>query len=162
MTQFNIEDLERGITGAMSPDRPKVPEGEYQATVIAEPPWTLRDTQKPTGEVAVGDKKDGSQWYRVTYWMQFNEPGNDLVHDRVMGFECFLDIDPDAKQLSTKEGDNRNLAKVRIACHQNDPNSDWALKDPIGCSVLARVGNRANKQEPDNPYREIVHVSPLP
>lgn len=161
-TTFDITALQQPVTGKMATGRPPIPPGEYQAVIVSEPPWQLREPRQPSGvPYAIEGKGDnaGKTWYIVDYYMQINEPGNDAANDRIIAYSCFLDVTEDGHLMASGDK-NESLGKLRKAVGQNTDDA-WSPTDPVGSSCVIRVAEVPDRRDPNRTNTEVTRVGPL-
>lgn len=153
--------METKVTGAMSTEREKVPEGDYRFMIDAGEGWI----EFASGTIGKGERA-GQQWVsaEIRCLCQDDAVKAQLGRDKVIvRKKLFIDIDPATSTISTVKGANVDLGQLREALGQNDPKKPWDWSKLEGAGpFLGEVFHRPDQNDPTKgPYPEIRRVSKI-
>lgn len=150
---FNLEAFANSsFEGEGDTRRLLVEEKEYNATVVG-----------PFGEekatrLRVTDK--GQTILDVVWQLDDPEQAQRLGLQRMPSKRqsIFLDITPGGG-LDMSEFKNGDLNRLRDVFGLNQPGVNWKFSDFVGRTATVKLKNSTNKDDPDNPYQNIVAVA---
>lgn len=152
--------LNQSVAGPMSTSVPQCPEGEFRMVIASDD-----DISKWFREVKFNDKQTGAERSvpvaRIPFLVQDDNVKKQLAREKVIvPMDIWLDVTSDGK-LDTSEGKNVKLGALREALGQNT-DADWNFAKLRGAGpVLGRVGQRADKNNPETKYSEVTKVTAI-
>jgi len=153
---FNAEAfLNQTVSGPMSTITIPCPEGEFKAFVD--------DGDNAISFQEGGQDRNGndlSPRMKVNFVITGDQiPNQQLTRDKVIvAMNVWLDVEGD--QISTEEGKNVGLGRLRKALNQNDGAWNPLMMKGKG-PVMIKVGQRSDRNDPTQKYAEVTRVSAI-
>lgn len=91
--------------------------------------------------------------------MKIDAPEVEDANERVVPYDCWLDITPSGT-LDNRKGKNVRLGRLRAAIGQNTPGVPWAPDMIVGQPLKGRVKNEVNNDTGEI-FSKVVAVSQL-